>query len=218
MSRNATFSITSFLAATVLAAGAVAAATGYASADETATCRTPLSASESSFVQGVQRDLTARFAHASDAIAAGYVRYTNPDDTGAISYANRQWNADPSHPSQLFYDTSGNLMGADFSVLRPNNEPRPQLWGVDPCRWFEFNGHVHYVVHDPSNGKTYYDQYVWNSDWVAAGGSLSSPSASTLVAMKKVPNESYVVTIFEMPTIWDLIVWVKPHGPNQLFW
>jgi hypothetical protein len=197
---------------------AAIALTAPVRADEQATCRGPLSASEAAFVQGVRRDLTARFPHASEAIAAGYVRYTSPDDTGAISYANQHWNSDPTHPSQLFYDTNGNLMGGDFSVPRPNGEPRPQLWGVDPCRWFEFNGHVHYVVHDPSNGKTYYDQWIWNNDFVADGGSLSSPSADTIVKIGRVPNASYVVAIFEMPTIWDLIVWVTPHEPNQLFW
>jgi hypothetical protein len=189
-----------------------------ARADELPTCRGPLSASESAFVQSVQRDLTARFPHASDAIAAGYVRYTAPDDTGAISYANQHWVSDPTHPSQLWYDTAGNLMGADFSVPRPNGEPRPQLWGIDPCRWFEFNGHVHYVIHDPNTGKMIYDQWIWNQDFVAAGGSLTNPSAETIVKIGRVPSASDIVTIFEFPTIWDLIVWVKPHAPNQLFW
>lgn len=206
------------LLATAVAAVAVLSMTARVRADEQATCRAPLSAGETTFVQGVTRDLTARFPHAKDALAAGYVRYTSPDDTGAISYANQHWASDPTHPSQLFYDTDGNLMGGDFSVPRPNGEPRPQLWGVDPCRWFEFNGHVHYVVYDPSSGKTYYDQWIWNNDFVAAGGNLSNPSAETLVKIGRVPNASYVVTIFEMPTIWDLIVWVKPHVPDQLFW
>jgi hypothetical protein len=33
-----------------------------------------------------------------------------------------------------------------------------------------------------------------------------------------VPSAVYISTIFEFPTIWDLIVWTKPHTPNQLFW
>ena len=203
------------LSAAVIAAIWIAAP---ARADETATCKGPLSAGESAFVQSVQKDITARYPHASDAIAAGYVRYTAPDDTGAISYANQHWVSDPTHPSQLWYDVNGNLMGADFSVPRPNNEPRPQLWGIDPCRWFEFNGHIHYVARDPNTGETLYDLYVWNKAFVDNGGSLSNPSAQTLVDMGKVPAASDVLTIFEFPTIWDLIVWVKPHAPNQLFW
>ncbi len=207
---------------TLIAAGALTVAAilavlpSPAYADEQPTCSGPLSASETAFVQSVERDLTARFPHASDALAAGYVRYTAPDDTGAISYANRHWASDPTHPSQLFYDVDGNLMGGDFSVPRPNGEPRPQLWGVDPCRWFEFNGHVHYVIND--RGKMIYDQWVWNADWVAAGGSLSDPSPDTVVKIGRVPSADYISTIFELPTIWDLIVWVRPHTPNQLFW
>lgn len=187
-------------------------------ADEQPSCDGPLTSGESAFVDGVTRDLTARFPHASDAIAAGYVRYTKPDDTGAISYADSKWNADPTHPSQLWYDQDGNLMGADFSVPRLNNEPRPNLWGINPCRWFEFNGHVHYVVKYPNSGQMLYDQWVWNTDWTKNGGSLTDPNADTLVKIGRVPSTNYVPTIFEMPTQWDLIVWVKPHNPNQLYW
>ena len=218
MGTTGTISIMARLTAVLLAATCIFALAAPAHADEAATCRGPLSAGETAFVQSVQRDLSARFPHASDAVAAGYVRYTAPDDTGAISYANRQWTSDPTHPSQLWYDTDGNLMGADFSVPRPNGEPRPQLWGIDPCRWFEFNGHVHYVVHEPGTDKMLYDQWIWNKDFVAAGGSLSNPSADTVVKIGRVPSADYISTIFEFPTLWDLIVWVKPHTPNQLFW
>ena len=102
-------------------------------ADEGPTYTGPLSPSEEQFVASVKTDLLARFPHVGDADKAGYVRYTSPDDTGAISYANKKWNADPTHPSQLWYDASGNFMGADFSVPRPNGEPRPDLWGSIPA-------------------------------------------------------------------------------------
>jgi hypothetical protein len=185
-------------------------------ADEAPTYTGPLSPSEQQFVNSVKTDLLARFPHVSDAEKAGYVRYTSPDDTGAISYADNKWNADPTHPSQLWYDASGNLMGADFSVPRPNGEPRPNLWGINPGRWYEFNGHVHYVI--VANGKMVYDQWVWNPDFVSAGGNLNSPSADTLVKLGKVPSADYIKTIFEMPTQWDLIVWVQPHAAGQLHW
>ena len=146
-----------FLTAALLAAFSVLAVPAVA--DEEPTLKGPLTPSEQQFVTSIQHDLMARFPHVSDAIKAGYVRYTSPDDTGAISYANQQWAADPTHPSQLWYDADGNLMGADFSVVRSNGEPRPQVWGVDPGRWYEFNGHVHYVVKDPSTGKMLYDQW-----------------------------------------------------------
>jgi hypothetical protein len=189
-----------------------------ARADEAPTDTGPLTPSEAQFIASVQRDLMARFPHVADAEKAGYVRYTGVDDTGAISYADQQWTSDPTHPSQLWYDQAGNLMGADFSVPRPNGEARPQLWGIDPGRWYEFNGHVHYVIKDPSSGKMLYDQWIWNNDFVNAGGDLAHPSADTVVKLGKVPSANYIATIFEFPTIWDLIVWVKPHAPNQLHW
>lgn len=203
------------LAAAILAA--FCAFPAAARADEQPTYKGPLAPSEAQFLASVQRDLTARFPHVSDAEKAGYVRYTGVDDTGAISYANRQWTSDPTHPSQLWYDVDGNLLGADFSVPRPHEEPRPQLWGINPGRWYEFNGHVHYVVKEPS-GKMVYDLWIWNSDFVTAGGSLSKPSAETVVKAGRVPSADYVTTIFEFPTIWDLIVWVKPHPAGPLSW
>ncbi len=202
------------------AAAALAAACALftiARADEGPTNTGPMTISETQFAQSVQQELTRRYSNVSDAVKAGYVRYTSPDDTGAISYANKQWVSDQSHPSQLWYDKNGNLLGADFSVPRPNNEPRPQLWGVDPGRWVELNGHVHYVTKDAS-GAMKYDQWVWNKDWVAAGGSLTNPSADTLVKMGKVKSASDVTTIFEFPTIWDLVVWVKPNPYGAFAW
>jgi hypothetical protein len=186
-------------------------------ADERPTYLGPLSPSEEQFVASVKADLLARYPHVSDAQKAGYVRYTSPDDTGAISYADQKWTSDPTHPSQLWYDASGNLMGADFSVPRPNGEPRPQLWGINPGRWYEFNGHVHYVVRAP-DGKMLYDQWIWNSDFVSAGGNLSAPSAATVVKLGRVPSADYIQTIFEFPTIWDLIVWVTPHPAGPFHW
>jgi hypothetical protein len=204
------------LTAAVLAA--FCALSTAARADEAPTYTGPLSATETQFVQSVQRDLLARFPHVTDAEKAGYFRYTAPDDTGAISYANGQWTSDPTHPSQLWYDTDGNLMGADFSVPRPNGEPRPNLWGINPGRWYEFNGHVHFVIKEPDSGTMLYNQWVWNNDFVAAGGSLSKPSADTLVKLGRVPSANYVATIFEFPTLWDLIVWVKPHAAGPFHW
>lgn len=194
------------------------ACASIASADETPTCKGPLDPSEASFVASATKNLTSQYPHVADAEKAGYVRYTNPDDTGAISYANQKWNADPTHPSQLWYDAGGNLLGADFSVPRPNNEPRPNLWGIQPCRWFEFTGHVHYVVKDPKTQKMGYDLWIWNNDFTAAGGDLSHPSALTLVKAGRIPDANMVTTIFDFPTQWDLIVWTQPHSPNALFW
>lgn len=205
-----------FLTAALLALFC-ASAFAPALADEQPTYTGPVSPNEAQFVTTVKADLLARFPHVSDAEKAGYVRYTSPDDTGAISYADKKWNSDPTHPSQLWYDKTGNLMGADFSVPRPSGEPRPQLWGINPGRWYEFNGHVHYVVKEP-DGKMLYDQWIWDADFVKDGGNLKTPAAATVVSAGKVPSPEYVQTIFEFPTQWDLIVWVVPHGAGPFHW
>ncbi len=203
-----------FLTGILLAA--VCGLSAAARADEGPTYDGPISPPEAQFIASIQSDLYNRFKHASDAEKAGYVRYTSADETGAISYANRQWVSDPTHPSQLWYDNGGNILGADFSVPRPNGEARPHLWGIDPGRWVEFEGHVHYVLKDPSTGALSYDHWIWNHDFVAGGGSLDNPSADTVVSLGKAKSAVDVVTVFEFPTIWDLIVWVKPN-PDGAF-
>jgi len=176
----------------------------------------PLTPSEKAFVAEIQTDLGARFPTAADAEKAGYVRYTAEDDTGAISYANRQWqSADPKHPSQLWYDKNGNVLGADFSVLKTGNSP-PQLWGINPGRWWEFDRHLHWVTRDPATGKVTYDLYMADDTFLAAGGNLTNPDPQTLVKLGKVKSAGEVVTVFNFPAIWDLIVWIKPN-PNGAF-
>ncbi|MGZ3553490.1 MAG: hypothetical protein ACXWNL_18930 [Vulcanimicrobiaceae bacterium] len=199
---------------TVLALALVTIVT--ARADENPTYFGKVSPSEDTFVRSIQADLTKRFPTAADAQKAGYVRYTGEDDTGAISYANLQWqSSDAKHPSQLWYDKNGNLLGADFSVFK-TDEQRPKLYGVNPGRWVSFDDHVHYVLKDSATGDLQYDKYVMAPDFVKAGGDPSHPTAAMLVKMGKAKSAADVVTVFDMPTIWDLIVWVKPN-PNGAF-
>jgi hypothetical protein len=195
---------------------AMIAMTALVSADQDPTFKGPLSPAEQAFVASIQADLGQRFPTAADAEKAAYVRYTSVDDTGAISYANLHWtSADTKHPSQLWYDKNGMLLGADFSVPYTTGK-RPDLFGVNPGRWYEFDDHVHYVVKNPTTGKMTYDGYVMAAAWVKAGGSLTNPSAATLVKMGRVKSASEVTTIFRFPEVWDLIVWVKPN-PNGAF-
>lgn len=185
--------------------------TGPLKADEYPTFKGPLSSSEQAFVASIQADFNARFASAGDAEKAGYVRYTNADETGAISYANFQWNStDIRHPSQLWYDKKGNLLGADFSVPNTTGK-RPNVFGVNSGRWFEFDDHIHWIGKDPATGRPTYDNYVMAPKFVKAGGDLKHPSADVLVKMGKVKTASSVTTIFDFPKVWDLIVWVKPN-------
>lgn len=168
---------------------------------------------EIAFVSSIQKDLDARFGTIAQAQAAGYYRYTNEDDTGAISYANDQWtSSDPQHPSQLWYSAKGELLGADFSRPYVAGQ-RPDLWGVDPSRWIHFGAHVHYVV-DAAGKETYGATRV--SSFTAAGGNVRNPQPQTVVALGKATDAAQVKHVFLFPNIWDLIVWVKPN-PDGAF-
>jgi hypothetical protein len=170
---------------------------------------------EVQFVDGIQKDLTARFATPKDAEAAGYFHYTNEDDTGAISYANLQWtSADPQHPSQLWYDVNGNLLGADFS--QPNSVTPPKLWGVLPGRWLRFrHPHVHYIL-AVAGGPMKYGLATSGKKFTAAGGNLDSPQAATIVKLGLAKSAVAVRKVFTFPALWDLIVWVKAN-PDGAF-
>ena len=167
---------------------------------------------EQPFVESVSADLNARFPTPESARAAGYLRYTDEDETGAISYANRQWtSADPKHPSQLWYDVRGRLLGADFSV--PYAETRPELFGVDPSRWTKFGAHVHYGLAGPT-GTSY--GAIGAKAIVKAGGSADHPTAAQLVEAGAAKKASDVRFVFAFPAIWDLQVWVIPN-PSGAF-
>ncbi|MBV9719797.1 MAG: hypothetical protein JOZ77_10780 [Candidatus Eremiobacteraeota bacterium] len=170
---------------------------------------------EVAFVKSIQKDLMARFPTGSDAQRAGYFRYTNEDEDGAISYTNLQWQSgDPQHPSQLWYDIHGNLLGADFSVMQSTSPAPPSVWGVDFRRWISFREHIHYVLNGPS-GKAIYGA-TSAKKFLAAGGNVDDPQAATLVKMGAVKNVADVKRVFLFPSIWDLIVWIKPN-PDGAF-
>jgi hypothetical protein len=174
---------------------------------------------EVAFVQQVQKDLTSRFATPADAQKAGYFRYTNEDETGAISYANLQWDsADPQHPSQLWYDVNGRLLGADYSVpfTASNKTTPPSLWGVNPQRWFTFKRpHVHYILR-AADSTMKYGLAVSGAAFTAAGGDLNNPQPATIVKMGKASNASQIAKVFTFPAMWDLELWVLPN-PSGAF-
>lgn len=171
--------------------------------------------SEVAFVQSIQKDLMARFPTAADAEKAGYFRFGNEDSSGAISYANLQWqSSDPQHPSQLWYDVHGNLLGADFSVLQSSSPQPPSLWGVNYRRWISFREHVHWILAGPNGTETYGATSA--KKFTAAGGNVDDPQAIAVVKLGKAKNVAEVKRVFLFPSIWDLIVWVKPN-PNGAF-
>lgn len=170
---------------------------------------------EAAFVTSIQKDLNARFPTPQDAVKAGYFRFGNEDEDGAISYANLHWQSgNPQEPSQLWYDVHGNLLGADFSVLQSSSPEPPQLWGVNPLRWVSFREHVHYIL-SGANGTEIYGA-TSAKKFAAAGGNVDDPQAATVVKMGLAKNGATVKRVFLFPSIWDLIVWVKAN-PNGAF-
>ena len=179
----------------------------------------PAAGAETAFVTAIQQDLQARFATPADAEKAGYFRYTNEDKTGAISYANLQWNStDPQHPSQLWYDVNGNLLGADFSVpiTSTNATTAPNLWGVNPARWEKFPRPLVHSILKNADGTLKYGMATRGTAFTGAGGDLTDPQAATVVKLGLAKTDADVAKVFTFPALWDLTVWVKPN-PNGAF-
>jgi len=192
----------------------------------------PESAAEVRFVAQVTDDLQHRFATTAQAAAGGYFRYTDEDQTGAISWVNTsQWQSDPTRPSQLWYDVSGRLIGADFSVLQSNSPGRPALWGISPSRWLDFSpAHVHFGIKTASGVQF---GGVGTKTMGTVGGSVDNPTAADIYKVSKLQRWSVlgiakpqsvsdVAFVFSFPAIWDLQVWLVPnplgafaeHNPN----
>ena len=170
-------------------------------------------AAEAPFVQKISADLGTRFPTIAAAMKDGYLRFTDEDDTGAISYANRQWtSSDPAHPSQLWYDANGKLIGADYSV--PQSDTAPRLFGVDPTRWQKLGQHIHYGLAGPG-GTTIYGA-TGAKKLMAAGGDPQQPTAADLVKLGVAKTPADVRFVFTFPAIWDLMVWVVPN-PDGAF-
>lgn len=185
------------------------------------TAAPPESATEVRFVGQVSADLQNRFSTTAQAAAAGYFRYTDEDQTGAISWVNTQnWQSDPTHPSQLWYDVSGRLIGADFSVLQSGSPSRPSLWGVTPARWIDFSpAHVHFAI-KAASGLQFGG--VGSKTMGSVGGSVDHPTAADIYKVSKLKrwsvlgiakpqSASDVAFVFSFPAIWDLQVWLVPN-------
>jgi hypothetical protein len=166
--------------------------------------------SEVPFVTKVSADLSSRFPTPDSARRAGYVRFTDEDSTGSISYANNHWTSvDEAHPSQLWYDVNGRLLGADFSVLQADSPEAPQKWGVDPRRWTKFPAHLHYGLVGP-NGTTIYSGMRMSG--MPAEATPEHPTPDLLVAAGAAKNVADVRFVFLFAAIWDLQVWVLPNS------
>jgi hypothetical protein len=170
-------------------------------------------ASEQPFVTKASTDLEKMYPTAADAVKAGFIRFTDEDETGAISYANEHWTStDADHPSQLWYDAGGALIGADYSV--PLTGTPPQLFGIDPARWVTHHAHVHYGLVGPKGTTTF--GATGGAKFTSTGGSITAPTAAQLVTAGIAKSTTDVQFVFTFPAIWDLEVWVVPN-PSGAF-
>jgi len=175
-----------------------------------------MSSAEKQFVRRAAAILNRRYATPAQAEKAGYVRYTNEDETGAISYANEHWESTAEdRPSQVWYDVKGRLLGADYSVLVAKHAAPPALFGIAPSRFFEANAHIHYVVKN-GDGSFTYSRAVGVKKYAAAGLDPTHPTAAGLVKIGAVASPDQVATVFLFPHIWDVTVWVLPN-PDGAF-
>lgn len=163
------------------------------------------------FVATVQKTLRALYPTPASAERAGYFRYTNEDDTGAISYVDpAHWASDLRHPSQLWYDVHGRLLGADYSEPMAGHPHPPHLWGVTPGRWRKFDAHIHWVLSLP-NGGAKYELATSVKKYEAAGGDVRHPTAEPIVKMGRAKSAAQVAHVFAFPNLWDLELWVLPN-------
>ncbi|HME81647.1 MAG TPA: hypothetical protein VKF82_06180 [Candidatus Eremiobacteraceae bacterium] len=171
----------------------------------------PLSPLERTFVDTVTRDLQTRFTTTKQAAAAGYYRYNNEDETGAISWVNTSyWKSDPQHPAQLWYDINGRLIGADFSYLQADSVKAQTMWGVSASRFIAIEQHVHYGLKQP-DGSVKYGAGYGAKTAAKFGVPLANPTAADIVKIGKAKDASQVAFVFEYPAIWDLMVWLVPN-------
>lgn len=171
-------------------------------------------AAERKFIAQASRFVHRRYSTTAAATRAGYIRFTNEDKSGAISWANQHWTSvDVDHPSQLWYDVSGRLIGVDYSVLQSDTTQPPNLWGINPERWSVIHAHIHYGVRT-AEGIKYGGTSV--RKFADAGGSIASPTKQTLVGMGIAKSLGEVAFVFLFPSIWDVNFWVIPN-PNGEF-
>jgi len=172
-------------------------------------------AAEQPFVTRATTELQHMYGTTAQARAAGYFRYTNEDRTGAISWMNtKYWTSDETHPSQLWYDVKGRLIGVDYGAPWTDAKHPPAKWGILPSRWFEFEHHVHYGLKQPDGSMKYGGME--DSAVTKVGGNPAAPTAADIVKAGKAKSASQVAYVFPFQHVWDLEFWLIPN-PKGVF-
>lgn len=204
----------------VLAAGALALRPSPAGAQgmsmpTPAPQTAPLNAAEQRFYDSASATLRGLYPNPAAAEKAGYFRFSNEDNTGAISYINTKYfnTPDAAHPQQLWFDVNGRLLGADFSQTVAAS-PRPELFDLQPSRFHRIPLHVHFGLKEP-DGSIRYGLYVMASAYTASGGDPLHPTAAGLVHMGKAASTAQVAFVFALLANWDAQMWVIPNPAGQ---
>jgi hypothetical protein len=150
------------------------------------------------------------------AIKAGWFRYNNEDDSGAISYINPKFfeTPDAEHPQQLWYDVNGKLLGGDFSQTVAAHPNGPTLFGIAPKHFGHVLLHDHYALRH-ADGTIEYGLFVAASDFTAAKLDPLHPTADDLVKLGKVQRAADVVFIFANLNNYDATMWLIPNPAGQ---
>jgi len=168
------------------------------------------SAVEQAFVTRATSELQDRYGTIDRAYANGYFRYSYEDKSGAISWINtRYWTSDELHPSQLWYDAKGRLIGVDYTLPFTDLKHPPSKWGIISSRWSETTPHVHYGIVTPEQGLRYGHLHLF--DFKKAWGDFYNPSALVVVNAGKAPSVNDVAFVFLFRHVWELEFWLIPN-------
>jgi hypothetical protein len=170
-------------------------------------------AAEQPFVTKATHDINASLGTTAAATKAGYFRYNDEDDTGAISWIDLKcWTSTEACPNQVWYDVKGNLLGVDYTVPYTDKSHPPHLWGILPARWQDYGSHTHFAIRQ-ADGSLKYD-YALDKQIKSVGGDPAHPTAANIVALHKAKSTSDVAFVFPVPESWDLEFWVdgNPKG------
>jgi hypothetical protein len=176
----------------------------------------PMTPAELAFYTKASGALRTLYPQPALAEKAGWFRYNNEDDSGAISYINPKYFETPDalHPQQLWYDVKGRLLGGDFSQLVVKHPNGPTLFGISPERFGNTPLHIHWALIHPG-GTIEYGLYVAVADFTKAKLDPLHPTAAMLVKMGKVKRTSDVKFVFANLNNWDATMWLIPNPAGQ---
>jgi hypothetical protein len=180
-----------------------------------APAQAPLSPAEKQFYKRAKM-LRKIYPTPADAEKAGWFRFNNEDETGAISYINPKYydTPDPWHPQQLWYDVKGRLLGGDFSQLVATHPAGPDLFGIDRSRFSHARLHIHFGLKRP-DGTVEYGVFVTAQDFIAGHLDPLHPTAADLVTLGKIKSASEVAFIFPAQENWDATMWLIKNPAGQ---